>query len=83
MSILQTHRVTDRQKVTILVNSKAFFGQFNSALFHVFCGFYCTWVRVDLGYDITWVRVDRGYEITWVRVDLVRVDFGYELTVNH
>ena len=32
-----------------------------------------------------WVRVDRGYEITWVRVDLVglRVDFGYELTVNH
>ena len=49
---------------------KAFFVQFNSALFHVFCGFYCTWVRVD-----------RGYEITWVRVDLVRVDLGYELTV--
>jgi len=24
-----------------------------------------------------------GYEITWVRVDLVRVDLGYELTVNH
>ena len=44
--------------------------------------FFCTWVRVDLGYDMTWVRLDRGYEITWVRVDLVRVDLGYELTVN-
>ena len=31
---------------------------------------------------MTWVRVNCGYEITWVRVDLVRVDFGYELTVN-
>ena len=52
-----------------------------SALFHVFCAIYCTWVRVDLWYDMTWVRLDRGYEITWVRVDLVRVDLGYELTV--
>ena len=39
-------------------------------------------VRVDLGYDMTWVQLDRGYEITWVRVDLVRVNLGYELTVN-
>ena len=31
---------------------------------------------------MTWVRLDSGYEITWVRVDLVRVDLGYELTVN-
>jgi len=38
---------------------------------------------IVLGYELTWVRVDRGYEITWVRVDLVQVDLGYKLTVNH
>ena len=73
MSILQTHRQTESDY--ILVNSTAFCGQFNSALFHVFCGFYCTWVPVDLGYDMTWVRLDRGYQLTWVRVDR-----GYERT---
>ena len=68
VTIADTH--ADRQKVNILVNSKAFFVQFNSALFRVFCGFYCAWVRVDPGYDMAWVRLNRGYELTWYELTL-------------